>query len=334
MVKLLDCTLRDGGYVNDWCFGHSNIRNAVYGLVGAGVDIVELGFLRNGILDENRSVFSDIKQADSLIFSNGKALFSVMIEAFDPFPLERLVSKNETAVDFIRVCVWKRCLDEHLLYCRGILNKGYPISIQPSRVEQYSESEFVSLIKRVNELRPYSFYVVDTWGTQNPDQIETYLRLADAHLSKDILLGYHGHNNMLQALPCALRALSLNLDHDLILDSSLFGMGRGAGNLNTELIIPYLNSLGGRYDVSCLPTLIEKTILPFWQGRRRWGYSPYYFLSALRGCNPNFATYFQERGLGVRRFERFLSSLDEPEKIAFNEELILKRLSELNDDEG
>ena len=329
-MKILDCTLRDGGYANGWLFGENSIHNIKKGLEDLNVDIIELGFMRDEPYDANKTIFSKMDDVN-LILSNKKekVLYSIMIEAFNPFPIEKLCHANESKIDLIRVCVWKRLLKEHLEYCKAIINKGYKITIQPSRVEQYSKDEFVSLIKQVNKLRPYAFYVVDTWGTQSKEQIVEYFKLADEHLDSSIGIGYHGHNNKMQALSCAQSVIEMDSFRELFLDSCLFGMGRGAGNLNTEIITQYINNYyNGSYNLSHCAELIEEEIAKY-NSHNIWGYSMYYYLASISSCNPNYATYFQTNGLSVKKFKLFLEAISDQEKIVFSKELICSKLKEI-----
>ena len=112
---LLDCTLRDGGYINNWEFGDKAIYDICSKLEDAGVDILELGFLRDETYSPNRVVWNDIQLADKYISKkDSNRLYAVMGEIFNPFPLEKLKPKSETSIDIIRIIVWKRLIPEAL----------------------------------------------------------------------------------------------------------------------------------------------------------------------------------------------------------------------------
>lgn len=327
-INLLDCTLRDGGYVNNWNFGAKAIDHIIAGLEKANIEIIELGFLRNEKKSVGRSSFARIEDINNLIqMKKHGVLYSAMIEAFNPYPLEQLLDRTESGIDLIRVCIWKRCMDKHIVYCREVANKGYKLSVQPSRVEQYNDNEFIDMLKKSNELDPYSVYIVDTWGTQSPPQIAHYLELADRYLDADIKIGFHGHNNKMQALSCAEKAIEMNLNHDLCIDASIMGMGRGAGNLNTEIIMQYMNTeYEKNYNIYEILDIFVSDIQKIYE-TTSWGYSLYYYLSAVYGCNPNFATYFEEKNYDIKLFEKFLNGLTEQEKIVFNDIFVETKLS-------
>lgn len=329
-ISILDCTLRDGGYVNNWTFGKEAIAGITKGLEEAGVDIFELGFLRNEPKNVDRTAFSTINDVNELIkVKKPDTLYTAMVEAFNPYNLENLTPYIEGGVDIIRVCIWKRLMDEHLDYAKQIIDKGYTINIQPSRVEQYNKEEFIELIKRSNDLHPFAFYIVDTWGTQSSTQIQQYAELAERYLDKDIRIGYHGHNNKMQALSCAEKFLTMGLTHDLCVDASLRGMGRGAGNLCTEVIMDYLNEVHGMsYNVFKAVDTYRDFVDPIYK-EHPWGYSLYYYLASAIGVNPNFPTFFSENNYSIETFERFLDSLSEQEKIVFSPSFVENRLNEL-----
>ena len=162
---LLDCTLRDGGYVNNWEFGKDAILDIEKKIVSTGVDIVEIGFLKKEPYNPDRTVFSDEIQIESIINPKRKdILYAGMVEVVNPLPIEDLSLRTETSIDIIRVIVWKRLLKEGFEYCKAITEKGYKLCVQPARVNQYTEQEFVEMVEIFNQLEPMAVYVVDSWG--------------------------------------------------------------------------------------------------------------------------------------------------------------------------
>ena len=114
MLKLLDCTLRDGGYINNWKFGLDNIKKSIAELENAGVDIIELGFLKNESYQNDRTVFNSVNQIKELIPSKKKGIdYAAMIEVVNPIPLEMVEERTDDGIDIIRVIVWKTKHDEN-----------------------------------------------------------------------------------------------------------------------------------------------------------------------------------------------------------------------------
>ncbi len=333
-VFLLDCTLRDGGYVNDWEFGNACIRECAKMIVKSSTEIVELGFIRDEQYKNDRSVFCNMSDFAFLLnYKNNQTLFSAMIEGNEMelnYPVSKLKTPEETGIDLIRICTWKRLMKEHIEYCKEISNLGYKVSIQPTAIDQYSDEEFVELCKLANTFKPFSLYLVDTWGTQTSEQIVHYAKLADKYLDREIKLGYHGHNNKMQAINCVEAILNLDLDRDICVDSSIMGMGRGPGNLQTEVLMDFLNkrNIGKNYDLSCPLYLYSKYISDFYK-KFGWGYSIYHFISASNSLPQDFATYFKENDYSIEDFEKFINSLSAREKVVFKKDFVQMRIKEL-----
>lgn len=320
-LKLLDCTLRDGGYVNDWRFGEKAIRTMTRRLESTGVDILELGFIKNEAPDKDRTVFCSMEQSAKLIGEKRPGTqYAVMAEVVSPLPLEKIAPASPEGPDIVRVIVWKRMLEEGFEYCRGIAEKGYRLCVQPARTNQYSPEEFRAMLRMFAELSPMAVYVVDSWGTMYTDELLAYLRIADETLPPHIAAGYHGHNNMMQAFDAACAFARANLERDLIIDASVYGMGRGAGNLNLELFARWLNvNMGGRYLLGPMLDVFDEFLKPVYRSTP-WGFSLPYLVTASYNCNPAFAGYFEERGLGVSDMERVIAAMSEEERIIFTRE--------------
>ena len=243
-----------------------------------------------------------------------------MAEVVNPLPLEKLSPASDAGPEIIRVIVWKRMLQEGYEYCRGIVEKGYRLCVQPARVSQYSDEEFVNMIKMFNQLEPMAVYVVDSWGTMYADTLLHYMRLADEHLKPGIAVGYHGHNNMMQAFDVACAFARQNLQRAMIIDASVYGIGRGAGNLNLELFAKWMNdTMGKNYALEPMVQVYDDYIKTIYQ-KTSWGFSLPYLISAKYNCNPNFASYFNEKGMTSSEMEKIISSMPDGERIIFTRE--------------
>ncbi|MCB6345828.1 hypothetical protein [Enterocloster lavalensis] len=331
-INLLDCTLRDGGYVNDWRFGQEAIQDMTEKLANTNVDILEIGFLKDEPYQPDRTVFNSMDQVKKLIAPKKTGVsYAVMCEVVNPLPLEMLAPADEESADIIRVIVWKTkrdkdgnvldALQEGYEYCKGIVEKGYKLCVQPARVDQYTDSEFVNMIHKFTDLNPLGIYVVDSWGTQNAEQLLHYMHLADQNMPPEVLLGYHGHNNMMQALSVAQAMLKENFGRSIIIDASVYGIGRGAGNLNLEIIAKYLNEYCGKtYDIEPMIEVYSQYIKMIFE-QEQWGYSVPYFLTAVYNCNPNYATvYLLKQNESILQFKKKISELSETDRIIYNKD--------------
>lgn len=164
-IHILDCTLRDGGYCNQWEFGYENIKKITHSLVDAKIDIIECGFLTNKIeYDLNVTKFCTITQLASVIPSERRGKLFVAMVNYGEYSAEELPDFDGTSIDGIRVAFHKKDLDSALELCRRIKNKGYKVFVQAMVSLCYTDVEFISMIEKVNQLQPYAFYIVDSFG--------------------------------------------------------------------------------------------------------------------------------------------------------------------------
>lgn len=167
-VHVLDCTLRDGGYCNQWQFGFENTKKITGGLVESGIDIIECGFLTNKVTyDQNITKFNTLEQIASVIPQNRKGHLFVVMMNYGEYNLDDLPTYDGTSIDGIRVAFHKKNLKEALDVCKGIKEKGYKVFIQAMVSLCYTDEEFLNLIRSVNEIEPYAFYIVDSVLSQN-----------------------------------------------------------------------------------------------------------------------------------------------------------------------
>ena len=176
-----------------------------------------------------------------------------------------------------------------------VLEKGYLLHIQPMVTTRYNEEEYRQLIDACNKELPEAsaFYIVDSFGQMDASNMTKRLMITDALLSDSMKLGLHVHNNRQMAYANAVVFLNAPVQHDLIIDASIMGMGKGAGNVCTELIAATLQQAGKLYDTADLYTSIHSY---FSQQRQKtpWGYSLEYYLSSVYGCTPSYIKIFEK----------------------------------------
>ncbi|MBR6046028.1 MAG: aldolase catalytic domain-containing protein [Ruminococcus sp.] len=329
-IKVLDCTLRDGGYCNKWEFGKENIKKIISGLCESGIEFIECGFLTNR--QEHRdgsTLFTNAAQLSELIPQSGRKQMPVCMINYGEYSADDLPECSETVLEGIRVAFHKKDMIPALELCRQIKAKGYKIFVQAMVSLNYNDREFLELIERVNELEPYCFYIVDSFGVMKKKDLIRLFSLVENDLSKDIGIGFHSHNNMQLSYSNAQTLADMQTSHFLIIDSCIFGMGRGAGNLNTELFVEYLNdNLGGNYSLKPLLVIIDEILNTFYQ-RSYWGYSLPNYLSAKHNAHPNYAAYLDSKNtLTVEAMDDIFSLMDDSERSSFNREYIEKLYTE------
>ncbi|MBR6091491.1 MAG: aldolase catalytic domain-containing protein [Bacteroidales bacterium] len=320
-IQILDCTLRDGGYVNDFNFGENSIRKIIKQLTDANIDIIECGFLEDCDYDRNCSIYDSVEQIRPFIPAERKNSFYVAMACYGEYDLNKLSEYDGTSVDGIRVTFHYNEVEEALGYCKQIIDKGYKVFVQPVGTSSYTDEQLLTLISSVNRLKPYAFYLVDTLGLMLKDDILRFYYLINHNLNKSIHFGFHSHNNLqLSYSNCQLLA-ELNTDRVISLDASVKGMGRGAGNLNTELLAYYLNTKARRYEIEPILDIVDEFISKI-NLQFSWGYDVPHYLAAINGCHPNYASYLvNKQTLTAKNISTILRLIPVEKRSLFNKEL-------------
>lgn len=322
-ISVLDCTLRDGGYVNDFRFGKKAIAEIIEGLSEASIDIIECGFMKSGCHDENKTLFGSVRDIERYIPEKKQGTMYVAMIQYGAIGIDEIEDFSGSSVDGIRVTFHEHEIDQSFLLGRQLMDKGYKVFMQPVGTTLYEDENLLRLIKRVNVLKPYGFYMVDTLGTMYKNDLIRMFYIIDHNLDPRISLGFHSHNNLQMSFANAQEFTQLNTARNLIADSSVLGMGRGAGNLNTELLVQYLNiNKGLKYDVFRIMSLMDNYIKPL-SRMYRWGYDAAYYLAAVTGCHPNYASFLLDKQtLQARDIGTILNGLDETRRGLFDREYI------------
>ena len=271
-IYLLDCTLRDGGYVNDWRFGREAIHGIGPKLAESGIEIFEAGFIKGDSYDPDRAVYPDVEaMADAIAPKLPELMYVGMVDMSAPVPLERLVPKREDSADGIRVIFKKDKQLEAYTTCQALMKAGYPVFVQFVGTDQYNDAEWEKALGTFSALKPYAMSIVDSFGLIKRRQFLNYVKIADRIIPPETALGYHAHNNLQQAFGNAEAFVELELERDIIIDGSVFGMGRGAGNLNMELFADYMNEYHGTsYRVEPMLEVMDEYLQDIYK-ERFWG---------------------------------------------------------------
>ncbi|MBW2617542.1 MAG: aldolase catalytic domain-containing protein [Deltaproteobacteria bacterium] len=290
---ILDCTIRDGGYLTDWRFSLKVVKEVYRAVSKAGVDYVELGYHAS-------ERFYDPKKYGLWRFSPESALREVcsgvkgariglMVDSggFDPADLP---PSSQSLVELIRIAVHRDRLDQALREASAVKEKGYQISLQLMGYSTYPHQVRQDL-KRMLEGAPLDFvYVADSYGSILPDQMEAFLEPVQS--IEGIKVGFHPHNQLQMSFANALEAMRCGVD---IIDGTIYGIGRAAGNLPLETFVAYLQARWpDRFSVLPLLNVIDRHFLSLKQ-KHPWGYQLPYMLSGLMNIHPNYAKALVER---------------------------------------
>ncbi|WP_144645535.1 3-deoxy-manno-octulosonate cytidylyltransferase [Priestia megaterium] len=328
-IKLLDCTLRDGGYINNWLFGEEEVIRIINSLYNANVDIIECGYLDSSATDNPHSTrFPSILSFEQLILKTKVAKDSnlfLMIDYNPNLTTEDIPHKRDTQgfLKGIRLAFHQRYYKEAISYTKELMDKGYEVCIQPMVTSSYADQTLLELVELSNQLNVYAFYMVDSFGTMSNEDVERLYHLINYNLTSNIKFGLHTHNNKQLAYSNSVKFLGIAKERKVMLDASVYGMGRGAGNLNTEIIADYLNkSYKKNYEINPLLQIIDNTLKVI-KEEKNWGYSIEYFMSASKSCHPNYSSYLMnKKTLNVEGISEILDQIPVTDKGSFKKELV------------
>jgi len=331
-IQILDCTLRDGGYVNNWEFGESNIKSIISKLVEAEINIIECGFLTDEPFSKNFSLFESVEAIAEVIYPKDKNTMYVAMLQFGDVEIElrKISNYQDGFVDGIRIIFQQDDIEKAVKTGIALKEKGYKIFFQPMKTGNYTEDELTNLIEQLNAINPYAFYIVDTFGSMYKKDLLRLFTLADNNLNQGIRIGFHAHNNLQLAFSNAHELMTYKTKREIIIDSSVSGMGRGAGNLQTEVLASTLNdNIKSGYKIGGLLNIYDQFLSEIFK-KRPWGYSLPYFLSATNNCHPDYATYLSgKENISVVDIDFLLGQLPDDKKSVFDKVLIEKMYAAL-----
>jgi 4-hydroxy 2-oxovalerate aldolase len=327
-IKLLDCTLRDGGYNNDWEFGNDILISIYERSLASGVDFIELGFIDDRrTFDPNRSILPDTASIKKIWGKVDKRSTKVvaMID-YGTCDISRIEPRQDAYIDGIRVIFKMELMHEALAYCQELKALGYLVFAQGVSFTTYTEKNLAEIVGLLNQVKPYAFAIVDTYGLMDINVIGHYYDYLNQHLDPSISIGFHAHNNFQLAFANCMELARKhgNNSRPLLLDGSIYGMGKGAGNAPLELLITYMNeNHGTRYDINPILEAIDVNVLDLHK-ILNWGYTLKSFLAALNDCHPKYVSYLlNKKTLSVKSTNEILQSIRlGKEKLIYSKDLI------------
>lgn len=320
-IKLLDCTLRDGGYINNWEFGFHTIKDIMKKLVESQVDYVEVGFLRNCTYSKEAAVFNNCREIQNILPENrGNTKFTAMA-LHNKYDISQLEDYDGQTIDALRITFHDYDIEEGLAYIEKAIAKGYKVFANPINIMGYSDEMILKLIEKVNQVKPYAFSIVDTFGSMMKEDLMRIYSLVEHNLDKSIVMGLHLHENLGLSYSLAQEFISMKAsDRKCVIDASMFGMGRSPGNLCMELIMDYMNkSQEGIYNTNPVLDGIDDHIARL-KKIEPWGYSTAYALSAKFNLHRNYAEFLLGKGrLRAKQINQILASIEDNKKTAYDE---------------
>ncbi|MEE0264211.1 MAG: aldolase catalytic domain-containing protein [Acutalibacteraceae bacterium] len=295
-AMLLDCTLRDGAYLIDKKFGDTTIHGIVKGLQKTGIDIIEIGFLQDDEFGEGKTVFKNSVDAEKFVPQDKKNCEFAVLADYCRYSIENLDDYTGKSFDAVRACFFKKERYDVLEFCKQIKAKGYKLFVQPVDILGYTDTEIVEFVNLVNAIEPYCFSIVDTFGSMYVDDLQRVYSLIDHNLVSSSKIGFHSHNNMQMSSALSQEFLKMTFGkREVVVDTTISGMGRGAGNTPTELVAQYMVSkLGYNYDIDALLDIIDEYMDNI-RSRCSWGYDTHYFIAGAYSAHVNNIAYLKKK---------------------------------------
>ena len=317
-IELLDCTLRDGGHINQGHFGKKVIKAIIEKLVKANTDIIEAGFLWDQPTSADVARFDSIDKLKAYLPEDmGNSKISLMADNVD---LSGLADYDGT-VDIIRLSFRKEELDWAKRNAKILEAKGYKYYINPIHGSAISDYEYLKFIDEVNELKPYGFSIVDSFGAMRQRDLKRVHSLIENNLDRDIVLGVHLHENL--GLSFALAQDFINdssPNRRITVDGSLYGMGKVPGNLCIEQVMDYMNTeYEADYHLEPVYDAIDDYIMPI-RKKVVWGYTIPYAISAQCGVHRTYAEFFSGKNkLRTVDIKHLMAKIDSSHAQTFDE---------------
>jgi 4-hydroxy 2-oxovalerate aldolase len=285
--QILDCTIRDGGYINNWQFDKKLVREAYRALSKSGVDYIEIGYRASEEYFDKQQ-YGEWKFCPEALLREATAnIDGARLAVMADFGKSRIADfckSSDSAVELVRVAAGKDTCKQAVKFLEQIKNKGYRVSLNAMDYNNFSAAERAELIAALKGEAIDYIYVVDSYGSLFPYQLEPLLEPL-LRLPR-IKVGFHPHNSLQMAFANTLEAIRCGAH---IIDSTIYGMGRAAGNLPTEILIAFLEKeKKQRYNSIPLLNIIDRYFVSLFK-ENNWGYQLPYMLSGMFQCHPHYA---------------------------------------------
>ena len=290
-IKVMDCTVRDGGLMNKWQFSDEFVKAVYDACAEAGVDYMEIGYISSEKAFSRKEVgpwkFCSNKDLRRIVGENNNSIKLSAMADIGRIDESDIPKAEDSVLSMIRVACYAHQIDKAIKLAHHCMDKGYETSINLMAVSSVSEPDLEDVLNDVSKSNVPIFYLVDSFGSMHCDSIKYLMKkYKDALPGKEI--GIHAHNNMQLATSNTITAL---IDGATMLDATLLGMGRGAGNCPIEILIAFLKN--PKYRLLPLFKAIQEQILP-WSKKIDWGYHIPYLITGALNTHPRSAIAWME----------------------------------------
>ena len=290
-IKVLDCTVRDGGLMNKWQFSDDFVKAVYNACVESGIDYMEIGYKSSEKAFSRDEVgcwkFCDDKDLQRIVGDNNTNLkLSAMADIGRVEP-DDILPAEDSLLDMIRVAAYVNQIDKAIWLAEHCIDKGYEATINLMAVSTVMERDLDEALEDVAKSKVPIFYLVDSFGSMYCEQVELLVKKYQKYLPGKTI-GVHMHNNMQLAFSNTVSGIIYNCN---MLDATFLGIGRGAGNCPLELLLSFLKN--PKFKTRPVLKVIQEYMLDM-QKEIDWGYHIPYLITGAMNQHPRSAMKWME----------------------------------------
>lgn len=295
--KILDCTIRDGGLVNNFYFDDDFVKDLYQANLAAGVDYMEMGYKASkkvfDVEEFGKWKFCDEDAIRSIVGDNRTSMkLSVMVDV-GRTDVEDILPKKDSVIDLTRIATYSDTMEEAIRMAEHCKEKGYETTVNIMAVSTDTPQVVRDCLEMLGHSSVDAIYLVDSYGSLYPAQIRSlaqmYLEVADKY---NKYIGIHAHNNQQLAFANTIEVCELGAK---FLDATTSSLGRGAGNCPMELLVGYLKEVHQcQYKIEPVLQFVQEHILELKEQGVVWGYDIPYLITGNQNKHPRSAIKFIE----------------------------------------
>ena len=292
-IKVVDCTLRDGGLVNNFAFSDEFVKDLYRTNIKAGVDYMEFGYKASKEIfspdNFGKWKFCNEKDIRAIVGDNKTDMkIAVMADVGRTDFKKDILPKKDSVIDMIRVATYINTIPAAIEMIEDAHKKGYETTVNIMAVSKVHDADLDAGLELLAQSSVDVIYLVDSFGAFYPEQIERLTKkYMDVAKKYNKLIGIHAHNNQQLAFANTIESLSRGAS---FLDATVSGMGRGAGNCYMELLLSFLRN--PKYNKMAIMNFVEKQMVKLKDEGAVWGYDIPYLLTGILNAHPSSAIQF------------------------------------------
>lgn len=285
-IKVLDCTVRDGGLMNKWQFSDQFVKSVYDSCVEAGVDYMEIGYISSedqfSRKENGAWKFCSEQDVRKIVGDNDTDTKLSVLADIGRIKFDDIRPKSESVIDMFRVACYDHQIDKAIELSHHVMDKGYEATINLMAVSKVTERSLNEVLSDVDKSRVGIFYLVDSFGSMYSEDIQSLMKKYIEMLPGKTI-GFHGHNNLQLAFANTIECIIQGAN---MLDATMLGIGRGAGNCPLELLISFLKN--PKYKLKPILKSIQEHVKPL-EKEIDWGYFMPYLVTGAMNEHPRSA---------------------------------------------